>query len=152
MPAENGGNGRASRAREGESRRRAAGLGLGFGVGGFLVAALAHTGVEFWIGIPLLALWGLESPASMALMSRHVGATEQGRLQGANASVTGIANLFGPGLFTQVFAVAIGGGRESPWTGAPFMLASLLIAAAGVLAWHVTRGRLAPKMLTKPGA
>jgi DHA1 family tetracycline resistance protein-like MFS transporter len=95
----------------------------------------------FWIGIPLLALWGLESPASMALMSRHVGASEQGRLQGANASVTGIANLFGPGLFTQVFAVAVGGGRESALTGAPFMLAALLIAAAGVLAWHVTRNR-----------
>jgi MFS transporter, DHA1 family, tetracycline resistance protein len=89
-------------------------------------------------------LWGLENPASMALMSRHVGAAEQGRLQGANASVTGIANLFGPGLFTQVFAAAIGGGRDNPLTGAPFMLAALLIAAAGLLAWHVTRGRVPP--------
>ena len=61
-------------------------------------------------GIPLLALWGLEGPASMALMSRLVGASEQGQLQGANASVTGIANLFGPALFTQTFAAAIGGG------------------------------------------
>ncbi len=61
--------------------------------------------------------------------------SEQGRLQGANASVTGIANLFGPGLFSQVFAVAIGGGHESALAGAPFMLAALLVAAAGVLAW-----------------
>jgi DHA1 family tetracycline resistance protein-like MFS transporter len=114
-------------------------LGLAFGVLGFLAFALGRTGAEFWIGIPLLALWGLESPASMALMSRHVGPSEQGRLQGANASVAGIANLFGPGLFTQVFAVAIGAGRESVFTGAPFMLAALLIAAAGVLAWYATR-------------
>lgn len=113
-------------------------LGLAFGVAGFLAFALARTGVEFWIGIPLLALWGLESPASMALMSRHVGASEQGRLQGANASVTGIANLFGPGLFTQVFAAAIGGGN-GPLTGTPFMLAALLVAASGALAWYVTR-------------
>jgi MFS transporter, DHA1 family, tetracycline resistance protein len=116
-------------------------LGLGFGVAGFLAFALARNGAEFWIGIPLLALWGLESPASMALMSRRVGAAEQGRLQGANASITGIANLIGPGLFTQVFAVAIGGGRESPLTGAPFTVAALLVAAAGVLACYVTRGR-----------
>ena len=75
-------------------------IGLAFGVAGFLAFALGRTGGEFWIGIPLLALWGLESPAAMALMSRHVGASEQGMLQGANASVTGIANLFGPGLFT----------------------------------------------------
>ncbi len=116
-------------------------IGLAFGVAGFLAFALARTGPEFWIGIPLLALWGLESPAAMALMSRRVSASEQGMLQGANASVTGIANLFGPGLFSQVFAVAIGGGHESFLAGAPFMLAALLVAAAGVLARYVTRNR-----------
>jgi hypothetical protein len=93
-----------------KGERAALTLGLAFGVVGFLVFALARTGVEFCIGIPLLALWGLEGPASMALMSRLVGASEQGQLQGANASVTGIANLFGPALFTQTFAAAIGGG------------------------------------------
>jgi DHA1 family tetracycline resistance protein-like MFS transporter len=87
-------------------------FGLAFGVAGFLVFALAKTDAEFWIGIPLLALWGLESPACMALMSRLVGGSEQGRLQGANSSVTGIANLFGPALFTQTFAFAIGAGRD----------------------------------------
>jgi MFS transporter, DHA1 family, tetracycline resistance protein len=116
-------------------------IGLGFGVAGFLAFALARTGPEFWIGIPLMALWGLESPAAMALMSRRVSASEQGMLQGANASVTGIANLFGPGLFTQIFAVAIGGGPQNALAGAPFMLAALLIATAGLLAWYVTRNR-----------
>ena len=116
-------------------------IGLAFGVVGFLAFGLAWTGPQFWIGIPLLALWGLEGPACMALMSRHVGASEQGRLQGANASVTGVANLFGPGLFTQVFAVAIDGGRNGALAGAPFVLAALLIAAAAVLAWFVTRNR-----------
>jgi MFS transporter, DHA1 family, tetracycline resistance protein len=107
-------------------------IGLAFGVAGFLAFALARTGAEFWIGIPLLALWGLEGPAAMALMSRRVSASEQGMLQGANASVTGIANLFGPGLFSQIFAVAIGGGRKGTLAGAPFMLAALLIAAAAL--------------------
>jgi MFS transporter, DHA1 family, tetracycline resistance protein len=116
-------------------------IGLAFGVAGFLAFALARTGPEFWIGIPLLALWGLESPAAMALMSRRVSASEQGRLQGANASVTGMANLFGPGLFSRVFAVAIGVGHESFLAGTPFMLAALLVAAAGLLAWYVTRNR-----------
>lgn len=116
-------------------------LGLAFGVVGFLVFAVARTGVEFCIGIPLLALWGLEGPASMALMSRLVGASEQGQLQGANASVTGIANLFGPALFTQTFAVAIGGGRDMYLAGAPFLVAVFLLAAAGILAWFATRAR-----------
>jgi MFS transporter, DHA1 family, tetracycline resistance protein len=114
-------------------------VGLAFGVAGFLAFALAQTGAVFWIGIPLLALWGLENPASMALMSRLVGSSEQGQLQGANASVTGVANLFGPGLFTQVFAFAIGTGQPWQQPGAPFLIAALLIAIAGVLAWCVTR-------------
>ncbi len=106
---------------------------------GFLAFALAQTGAVFRIGIPLLALWGLENPASIALMSSLVGSSEQGQLQGANASVTGVANLFGPGLFTQVFAFAIGTGQPWQQPGAPFLIAALLIAIAGVLAWRVTR-------------
>lgn len=113
--------------------------GLAFGVCGFLVFALARTGAELWLGIPLLALWGLQDPACLALMSRHVGAEEQGRLQGANASIAGIANLFGPGLFTQVFAFAIGAGRDLNLPGAPFLIAMLLLAFAGILAFRVTR-------------
>jgi MFS transporter, DHA1 family, tetracycline resistance protein len=114
-------------------------VGLGFGVAGFLVFALAETGTAFWFGIPLLALWGLQNPACLALMSRLVGAEEQGRLQGANASVDGIANLLGPGLFTQVFAFAIGAQGYWHLPGAPFLIAALLVAFAGVLAWRVTR-------------
>jgi hypothetical protein len=44
-------------------------------------------------------------------------------------------------LFTQTFAVTIGGGREMYLAGVPFLLAALLIAAAGVLAWFATRAR-----------
>ena len=40
-------------------------IGLAFGVAGFAVFGLAPTGVGFWLGIPLLALWGLASPASI---------------------------------------------------------------------------------------
>ncbi len=112
-------------------------LGIAFGVAGFLVFALARTSIEFWLGIPLLALWGLEEPASLALMSHRVSASEQGRLQGANASIMGIANLFGPGLFTQIFALAIAGERGT--AGAPFLLAGLLLLAAAAVAWHAPR-------------
>ncbi len=124
-------------------------VGLTFGVLGFLVFALARTGIEFCVGIPLLAIWGLESPASMALMSRLVSPSEQGRLQGANASITGLASLFGPALFTQTFAFAISGDYRGVETGAPFMLAALLVAAATALAWWVTRGHKSELQVSK---
>ena len=117
--------------------RRTLILGLGFGVLGFAVFGLASTGLLFWAGIPIMALWGLASPAMLGLMSRRVGASEQGRLQGANASLMGVANMVGPGLFTQTFALSI---REGAWQlpGAGYLLASLLIAAAMLVAWRAT--------------
>jgi DHA1 family tetracycline resistance protein-like MFS transporter len=113
-------------------------LGLGFGVAGFAVFGLAPTGLIFWSGIPLLSLWGLASPSALGLMSRRVSASEQGRLQGANASLTGVANLLGPGLFTQVFALFIGAGAAWQQPGAAFLLAAGLLVLAATVALRAT--------------
>jgi DHA1 family tetracycline resistance protein-like MFS transporter len=116
-------------------------IGLAFGIAGFAVFGLATTGIGFWLGIPLMALWGLAGPASMGLMSRRVSGSEQGALQGANGSIMGIANLIGPIVFTQTFAAAIGSGRLWQLPGAPFLLAALLLVAAAIMGWRVTRAR-----------
>jgi DHA1 family tetracycline resistance protein-like MFS transporter len=110
-----------------------------FGVAGFTVWALAPTGLIFWLSIPLLALWGFANAASLGLMSRLVGPSEQGQLQGANSSLMGIANLIGPGIFTQAFALFLAPG--TPWhqPGAPFLLAALLLLVAAAMAWSATR-------------
>jgi DHA1 family tetracycline resistance protein-like MFS transporter len=49
----------------------------------------------------------------------------------------GVANMVGPGLFTQVFALSIAAGA---WhlPGAAFWLASALIVAAGAVALRAT--------------
>ena len=111
--------------------------GLAFGAAGFADYGLAPTGAIFCIGIVLLSLWGLSWAASQGLMTRHVAPTEQGRLQGLDGSLRGIADLIGPGLFTLTFAHFIAPGREMP--GAAFLLAALLQVAAIALAWQATR-------------
>jgi DHA1 family tetracycline resistance protein-like MFS transporter len=109
--------------------------GLAFGAAGFAAFGVATTGPAFLAGIPFLALWGFASPAALGLMSRRVSASEQGRLQGANASVMGIASLIGPGLFTQTLAVSIAN-RHFP--GAAFLLAASMLLLAIVLAMCAT--------------
>jgi DHA1 family tetracycline resistance protein-like MFS transporter len=121
--------------------RNALMIGLLFGVAGFSVFGLATSGLVFWLGIPLMALWGLASPSALGLMSRRVGPSEQGRLQGANSSIMGIANMVGPGLFTQTFALAIGAGSAWHLPGAPFVLSAGLLAVAATAAWAVTRSK-----------
>jgi DHA1 family tetracycline resistance protein-like MFS transporter len=116
-------------------------IGLGCGALGFAIYGLAPTGWLFCLGVPVMALWGLASPAAGGLMSRRVSPSEQGQLQGANASIQSLANLVAPGIFAVLFAYAIGAGRDWNLPGAPFLLAALLLLAAAALAWQVTRAR-----------
>jgi DHA1 family tetracycline resistance protein-like MFS transporter len=111
-------------------------IGLAFGILGFAAFGLAPTGLVFWLGIPVLALWGFANSAALGLMSHLVSSTEQGQLQGANASLMGIASLLGPGLFTQTFALFIGVGGNWHLPGAPFLLAALFVVVATFVAWR----------------
>jgi MFS transporter, DHA1 family, tetracycline resistance protein len=114
-------------------------LGLGFGVAGFAAFGLAATGFWFLAGIPLLALWGFASAATMGLMSRLVGPSEQGQLQGANASLMGVASLVGPAIFTQSFALAIADHAPIYVPGAPFLLATVMLLVAMMVAISTMR-------------
>ena len=127
-------------ARFGERRTMLA--GLLFGTAGFVIYGVAYTGAIFWAGLPLAALWGLSGPPMQGMMTRHVGASEQGQLQGALSSLRGIAFMIGPLVFTNVFASFIGANRDWHLPGAPFLLAALMIAGSTAMAWQTTRSRI----------
>jgi len=120
--------------------RRTMLLGLGFGVAGLLIQGIATSGLWYCVGVCIMSLWGLLNPAVQSVMTGLVNPAEQGRLQGANSSVQGVANLVGPVLFTQIFAsfIAVHRGWELP--GAPFLLAAVLLVIASVLALRVMSG------------
>jgi DHA1 family tetracycline resistance protein-like MFS transporter len=115
--------------------------GLVFGLAGFAIYGAAPTGAVFLVGVPVMAVWGLTSPAVQALMTRRVGPAEQGRLQGANSSLQAIAGLIGPGLFTQTFAAFIGPRADLHMPGAPFYVAALLLAASLAVGWRATASK-----------
>jgi DHA1 family tetracycline resistance protein-like MFS transporter len=122
--------------------RRALMLGLVSGAIGFLIFGLAPTGTLFWVGIPVMALWGVSGAASQALMTQLVAPDQQGQLQGATASVQSVAQLAGPFLFTLTFAYFIGQQSPVQLPGAPFLLASLLLVLAlGIAVWTLAPAR-----------
>jgi DHA1 family tetracycline resistance protein-like MFS transporter len=118
--------------------RRVLLAGLACGAVGFFAYGLAPTGMLFLAAVPVVALWGLASPAAQGLMTRHIGPTEQGALQGATGSVMGIATMIGPGLFAATFAYFIGAGTRWHQPGAAFMLAALLLALGALVAARAT--------------
>jgi MFS transporter, DHA1 family, tetracycline resistance protein len=120
-------------------------VGLLFGAAGMTVAGLAPNQVVFWAGIPIIALWGMSGAANQTLMTRHVEAAEQGQLQGANASLTGISELIGPSVFTLVFAYFVSPGHAIAEAGAPFLLSGLILGVGAVWAWWATRQEREPE-------
>jgi DHA1 family tetracycline resistance protein-like MFS transporter len=110
--------------------------GLLSGGVGMAIYAIAPSGPWFWFGVPGLMLWGMSSPALQQLMTRHVSASQQGQLQGANNSLRSLSALVGPALFGGLFAWSL-----HPLPGAPFLLAALLLAVAIAVAWFLIARR-----------
>ncbi len=123
--------------------------GLLFGAVGFATQGLAPTGWISLAAIPFLALWGLAGPSTQALMTRQVDPHEQGRLQGAVTSLASLAGIFGPFLFTQVFAYFIGSSAALPLPGASFLLASTLLIIGLIVALRVI-GHMPPAVQIAP--
>jgi MFS transporter, DHA1 family, tetracycline resistance protein len=119
--------------------RRALVTGLTFGAAGFFIYGMAWFGWMFVAGVAVMAPWGIAGPSMQALMTRRVGPNEQGRLQGAMSSLRGITGMLAPLIFTQIFAAAIAPGRGVHVPGAPYLLASALIVASGVVGWYAAR-------------
>ncbi len=126
-------------ARIGE--RRTLLLGLTLGVLGFGMWAFSANVALLWVGIVLVSLWGLATPATQSIMSQHVQPSEQGQLQGALNSLRGLATLIGPILFASVFAAFIDSRRTIVFPGAPWLLAAALLAIAMIIAAYATRAR-----------
>ena len=100
---------------------------------GFAWYGSAPTGWIYMLGMPIGCLTGLLIPGLQGLMTRRVGPTEQGQLQGANQSLIGIAAMAGPLIFGLSFAAAV---RHPAWgvPGLPMLLASAIMAACLILA------------------
>lgn len=119
--------------------RRALMTGLACGAVGFGVSSFSTAPWMLYCAIPITAFWGLAGPSGQALMSQRVHPSEQGRLQGALSSLTGIAGLLGPSLFTGVFAYFITSDAPVQAPGAAFFTASVLVALSLLVAQRALR-------------
>jgi DHA1 family tetracycline resistance protein-like MFS transporter len=93
----------------------------------------------FLVAIPINSLWSLAGPTSQSLMTQRVSRSEQGELQGAIASLRGVAMIVGPQLFSFTFAYFIAPNHHRP--SAPWDLAGTLILISLGIAWAVAKGR-----------
>jgi DHA1 family tetracycline resistance protein-like MFS transporter len=91
----------------------------------------------FIAGIIVLCVSIYNSPMQ-SLMSKRVGPSEQGELQGAMGSVRGIAMMIAPLIFAWAFSQVSGPWRALAPLGSPFFLAAAMLAVAVYVTWRVT--------------
>ncbi len=109
----------------------------------FVVWGLASVPALFILAIVVFAPIGFAQPALQSLMTRRVSPSEQGQLQGANASIAGLTGILGPIFFTLVFAQFIAPTGRADIPGMPFFLAAVLMLASVFVALRVTRASAA---------
>ncbi len=127
--------------------------GLASGALGVTIFGFASQGWMFALGTPIMMFWSLVPAAAQAIMTRRVGPSEQGELQGALGSIRGIAALIGPSLFNLTFAAAVGPFVAWNLPGAPWLLSALILIAALPLAARATRrANNAAAALTRPAS
>ncbi len=114
-------------------------VGVVFGALGMFVFGLANAGWMIFAGIIIEAPSGLATPALNSYMSRELGPDSQGQLQGALGSMHGITGMIGPIVFTQVLTWSIQSHVGRGLSGAPFMLAGVLLVFGGIVATHGSR-------------
>lgn len=122
---------------------RAMVVGLLAGALAIAIYGLAPSGRIFLVGLPIGAFAGLFMPGFQAIVTRRVGASEQGRLQGANSSIAGPTSMVAPATFGFVYAWSV---RPESGTsaGVAFLLAAGLMALGAV----VTAVAVAPHSAT----
>jgi DHA1 family tetracycline resistance protein-like MFS transporter len=81
----------------------------------------------------------LIGPGLQGLMTRRVDGSEQGRLQGANSAMVGIAAIIGPGLYLSLLAFAVRKEASLGLPGLPILVACILCLASLGVAWRFAR-------------
>lgn len=108
-------------------------LGLLLYAFGMLGFGLAPSGWVMLISIVPYCLGGINGPAMQAMMSNHVPANEQGKLQGVITSMQSLTSILGPVLMGGLFDYFTSEGN--PYVpGAAFIAGTVLILIGWVIA------------------
>lgn len=113
---------------------------------GMLSFAFANQSWMMFVFMVPYCLGGIAGPALQAILSGHVPRNEQGELQGALTSVISLTSIIGPLVMTNLFAWFTKPGASVHFSGAPFLLGSVLLMISALVAFSVLKNE---KALTK---
>ncbi len=112
--------------------------GLAFGLLATAIAmtgyGLATQGWMMYLFMVIGSLGGLAGPAAQAIITKAASADEQGAVQGALNSLTSVAGIMGPLIWTFLFNVGINPNLAWHIPGLSFLVAGILMFLCMILA------------------
>ena len=111
-------------------------VGLALYAVGMLLFGIANQGWMMFAFLVPYCLGGIAQPAIQAVMAGHVPPNEQGELQGAMTSLMSLAAIIGPLLMNNLFFFFSHDQAPIHLPGAPFLLASVLMAISALIAYR----------------
>lgn len=109
-------------------------VGLAFNIAGFVLYAIATQG---WMIYPIMlgtCLSGLTGPCLQSIMTKQVPPDRQGELQGGIISITSLASIIAPILYSQSFNWATTKAPDAfRITGLPYFIAALVVFISWIL-------------------
>ncbi|HWI93393.1 MAG TPA: TCR/Tet family MFS transporter [Flavisolibacter sp.] len=114
-------------------------IGLAIYSVGMLAFAFANQSWMMFVFMIPYCLGGIAGPALQAILSGHVPRNEQGELQGALTSTVSLTSIIGPLVMTNLFAWFTKPRAPVRFSGAPFLLGSILLMISALVAFFVLR-------------
>lgn len=108
-------------------------LGLLFYALGLMLFAFTNQGWMMFVFLIPYSLGGICGPALQSIISKNVPSNEQGELQGALASLVSATSIIGPPIMTNLFYYFTHDKAPLEFSGAPFFLASILMAISAII-------------------
>jgi DHA1 family tetracycline resistance protein-like MFS transporter len=106
---------------------------------GMLSFAFANQSWMMFAFMVPYCLGGIAGPALQAILSGHVPPNEQGELQGALTSMISLTSIIGPLLMTNLFYFFTRPGTPVHFSGAPFLMGSILLMISAIIAYGVLK-------------
>ncbi|AJH15112.1 TCR/Tet family MFS transporter [Myroides profundi] len=111
-------------------------LGLLFYALGLLLFAFANQGWMMLVFLIPYSLGGICGPSLQSLISKSIPSDQQGELQGALTSLVSVTSIIGPPVMTNLFYYFTHENAPFEFSGAPFLLASLLMFISAVFIYY----------------
>lgn len=111
---------------------------------GFLCFGLASAGWMVYATLVVSSLFWAGQPALQSLISREAPPETQGELQGTLMSLSSLCGIVNPLVMTQLFSLTSNPERPPYIPGSPYLLGSVLLGIAFVIALRWYSGAVVP--------